>query len=53
MSEQCPRCGSDDIEDDNWMVDAPCDRFSCLDCGFTWEECPEEAEEEGLEVTSD
>jgi hypothetical protein len=44
----CPRCGSDNVKDDNRMTEPPADRFSCEDCGFTWEEMSDQEEAEEL-----
>lgn len=47
--KNCPRCGSDELELVNWMTHDDFDLVRCSDCGFTWEERPEE-EENNLET---
>lgn len=51
--DHCPRCGSDQLVDVNWMHDDDQDIVQCESCGFTWSEGSEEAQEEGQKNTSD
>lgn len=51
--DHCPRCGSEEIEVVNWMHDDSFDMFRCLDCDFTWDEGPEDLQNEEGRITSD